>query len=213
MPESWDSFVGAVKHLLTTDGDLIGAQQAIDQLIRSAVIDLQRNIPQLRESHSVRFGPSDVVDEGNASFGSLEFGLKPTEWWLIETDLDADPSHCDRIRLEYYPWERRHELACCDHIASYYTLGKDGMSFVTYPKVSDGKHLLVQAAGIKRTFKGSDTVFFPEECRTAVYYYVRGHILLDYEDNSRGIVFYNENPRAHGLFQQTRRQIYTDMQE
>lgn len=89
--------------MVTDQSGATTSKYFLDRL-REAVIDLQQFVPAFTKNHESIYYPSDFVDDGEASVGSLPPFGKVRSAWYYSTDKKR------RFKVVQLPWEKRFEL-------------------------------------------------------------------------------------------------------
>lgn len=209
---TWKEFKDEVKALLTTDADRIGIEANIDRLTRAAVADLQTYIPKFQANHIDIFSDSQLVLEEKSSAGSLQTGAKPREWFIVDSSAHDDPKSANRLPLTWIDWRWRHHLSR-EGMAKFgarYAVGPDGVNFYVTPAIDANHDLIVHWDGVKRKFQDKEELPLPDNATQAVYYFVKGHILTDYDKSSDGLIWFNNSTNRPGHYQVARRTLYLE---
>lgn len=211
---TYGEFKQIVLELLTTDADRIGLESFIDRQIRAALIDLQIKIPTYQINKTTRFAYDELLDDGYIAYGTLPEGASAKEFWIIPSDSNEDADKDDRAQLNKESWAAREAVRRFGQ-AEYggcYGIGPDRKDFFICPKINANWLLKVNWDGVQRTFD-EDTVMYaiPEKCSQAVYYWVKGRILLD-QDNDRpgGLLFFNNDQNRPGDYQVERTNLWLE---
>jgi hypothetical protein len=210
---TWKEYKDGVYEFLTSDAERFGTEKFIEQLVRGAAIDLQIHIPRFQFDQSTFYTHLELAQDRNASVGSVPLGARVKEWWLIDSDLKETPNPDNKVLLEEFNWSDRESLAvngikCTGRPA--YTLGPDRKDFYITPALDEETNLLINWDGVQRDWEDETPISFPEAAIRAAYYFVKGHILLDTDDNSKGLIYFNESARNPGWYQEARSTLYIE---
>ena len=194
---TWAEFKTKVREFLPTDAgalnvdtpSIVGGVSYLENLIRQAVIDLQRYIETFRIGHETIFTQDDLTEEGQASLGQL-----PDNAILRQMDYVKLGQPCVRQPLSQYPWENRFDLICGNirTVSCQYAIAIDPQlrSFVVYPKVESNRQLsLIWDAKLekgKSEFVDDEGVPFSEASAFAVSLFVSAHLRLKMDQDATG---------------------------
>lgn len=185
---TYGDFVTTVLEHLSVDAERRGLEDFRAQMIRNAVINLQRFIPSYQQNHTTTYHEADLQAEEYGAIGNLPEGAIPSAFYIVSTEVDSeDVAHpyCNRDRMDYWPWEQRQHLLCtqCERRLYAYSLSPDRKMFVIHPALNDETYLLLVWNGLKRDFENADEVPWPEEAAEPVAAYVKWRILLEIDKN------------------------------
>lgn len=185
---NYGDFVDLVLEHLSVDAERRGLEDFRAQMIRNAVVNLQRFIPSYQQNHSTTYEEADLQAEEYGAIGNLPDGAIPAAFYIISLAEDSEGNqhpYCKRNRLDFWAWENRKHLLCasCDRRLYAYAISPDRKMFVIHPGLNDETELLLVWNGIKRDFDDSDDVPWPAEAAEPVAAYVKWRILLEIDKN------------------------------
>jgi hypothetical protein len=179
MSQTFADFVESVRDHVTVDGARhgvsLGSAKYFTRLVTAALLDLQSFVPQLREGHRTVFKPFDVLEDGEASTGTIPDGALITDAYYV-----TQTCHCIRRPFVPYDWEHRFDLFCGKPRITgwqyFFATNPFADEFVIFPKLKDTSELWLYWNGVKGVFDDADVVKFGDEEAQAVAYYVKSHI-------------------------------------
>lgn len=180
--------MATVDEHLSVDASRRGLEDFRERTMRNAVVDLQRHIPAYQVGHTTTYAAANLDTIEYAMLGNLPATCIPSALWIYTNEVDdegvAHPD-CRRNRLDFWPWENRHQLICNQYDVRLYAycIAPQGKEFIIHPVLNDDTRLLLVWQGLKIDFVGADVVPWPEEAAEAVAAYVKWRILLEIDKN------------------------------
>jgi hypothetical protein len=107
----WSTFLAAVNACLGPESTRRGLEAFRAQHTTNAIVDLQRFIPSFRQGNATVFNATNLTVESKAMVGALPPGAKVKAFYIYSNASSDDPN-CKRIKLDFYPWNRRQEIIC-----------------------------------------------------------------------------------------------------
>ena len=167
---TWAEFRQEVIILLGVDYRRNTLRAYIDQLMRQALVDIQRHIQEYRTGHVTVFGPDELQIHGTASIGRL-----PSQAHIEQLRFRSTGYICRDTPLDQGDWEKRHSLACCSN-AYQFAVDPVSNSFWVNPQVTPGSQVVLYWNGRKSTWNNADEVNFDPEVALLVSEFVMSHL-------------------------------------
>lgn len=168
---TWAEFRQDVIILLGVDYRRGTLRAFIDQLMRQALIDIQRHIEEYRQGHTTVFGPDELEIHGTASLGRL-----PTQAHIEQFRFRSTGYICRDAPMDQGDWENRHSLACCDGPLYQFAVDPVSQAFWVNPQVTPGSQVILYWNGRKSVWNDSDEVNFDPEVSLLVSEFVMAHL-------------------------------------
>ena len=222
---TWAEFKAAVRELLPIDKNRQGLQDTTDDdgntvpgyislMLRQAVIDLQRFIPQYRKMHETLYFPQDFATEGAASRGVLPPFAEVTDAYLFNFENEQRHPLSDG-----FPWGQRHELTSGQQGLpdnnGILCIEPDAYKFYVYPKVEGQWVVSLNWDALldsgKSDFNDQELVPFPEDATFAVSEFIKGHIAREINKDTAAFATYF-HPRT-GTYSVARRNLALSAKE
>jgi len=180
----WLEFKTVVRTNLLVDADRKGRgiQNYINQLMVSAVINLQDYIDAFKSRNINTFFASDALPVPTGR-NSSEVEFNPThatiESVIVSGLIDKDEAERWYSYVEVVPWASRYSVinGCPVRSNSYsgrVTFG-DGKMYLCSPLVDDQK-LYIYWSGIKQKYDDDDLVIYDDASAKAVSDYIKAHL-------------------------------------
>lgn len=162
---TWAEFREQVIVHLTVHWERRTLRRWIEQMMRDAVLDLQKYINAYREDHQDVYSADRLVIHGTASIGRV-----PTNAYIQQFRFKSTGYVCVDHPLDVESWQNRHNLACCD---TTYKVAIDpvGTEFWVNPQVTPGSEVVLHWNGRKSVWSDSDIVKFDDDAAAVVAEY------------------------------------------
>lgn len=201
---TWLEFKNAVKEFITVDAVRLNTQTLVEKLARQAVIDLQGFVEEMRFPHQTPYYPSDLSDDGFASFGMLPDQAIPRDMYYVkDNDIPGEVNNeCARSPIEEYPYDNRYDLICGNVpiVGCQYKIAMSwqATNFYVFPKLAEGHHLSLFWEGQRLDFEDQTIVPFGERSVMAAAMFVKAGIIREV-DKDPGLALSYMGVQPHPL--------------
>lgn len=171
---TWQEFKTDVLTFMLVDADRLGTTTFRDNIIRQAVIDMQRCVETYRLGHETVFDTDDLIVNGQASQGQL-----PDQANLRDSYVITVGNRCKQYQLQQYPWSNRNDLICGNmrmhRGQGWFAIDPQALTFLAWPAIREGEAIQLFWDGQKLSFQDSDTVPFGEAAAFAAHHMLQAY--------------------------------------